>query len=268
VVSTGTIKRATPSPERRERRAQVVRLFRQLKDLEPGSPGHTALREQLVAEHMNYAYYVASRFNAPVGSEEDLQQVACLALVKAVDGFDPDYGTPFIGYLTPMITGEIKRHFRDTTWDVHVTRPIQELSLKLRDAAEQLTHDLGRAPTVPDLAGHLGVSEEEVVDALDAANAYSAASLDQPAGPDDEGGARVGDFLGEADPGFEAVVNRESLKPLLARLPERDKRILLMRFFRGMTQTQIAEEIGVSQMQVSRLLTRVLNELRQGFGAD
>jgi len=251
---------------RAEQRAETLRKFRELARMAPDDAKRAVLREELIADHMNYARYVAARFSAPPGAAEDLSQVAYLALVKAVDNYDPDYGVAFIGYVTPMITGEIKRYFRDSTWDVHVPRRMQELSLALRGATEDLAHKLGRSPTVEELAVRLEATVEEVVEAADAANAYSAASLDRPVDNGDEHGVALGEFVGAEDAGFEGVVDRTALKPLLARLPERDKRILMMRFFRGMTQSQIAEEIGVSQMQVSRLLTRILTELREGLG--
>jgi RNA polymerase sigma-B factor len=251
--------------DRAEQRADTLRKFKLLAAADPGGAEHAALREELIADHMNYARYVAARFSAPPGATEDLAQVAYLALVKAVDNYDPEYGVAFIGYVTPMITGEIKRYFRDSTWDVHVPRRMQELSLALRGATEQLAHELGRSPTVDELADELSATVEEVVEAVDAANAYSAASLDRPVDSGDEHGVSLGEFMGGEDAGFDGVIDRTALKPLLARLPERDKRILMMRFFRGMTQSQIAEEIGVSQMQVSRLLTRILTELREGL---
>jgi RNA polymerase sigma-B factor len=254
--------------ERAEHRAETMRVFAALQRFEPGSEQWTALRDGIIADHMNYARYVASRFKPPPGGAEDLDQVAYLALVKAVDNFDPDYGVTFVGYATPMIIGEIKRYFRDTTWDVHVPRRLQELSLELRGATERLAHGAGRSPTMDELAEELGVRPEEIVEALDASHAYSAASLDRPVdadGPDGVGLA-FGELVGDEDPGFAGVVDRVALQPLLVDLPERDKKILLLRFFRNMTQSEIGEEIGVSQMQVSRLLNRILGDLRKGLG--
>ena len=252
--------------DRTEQRADTLRRFRLMALCEPGCDQHRSLRDELIADHMNYARYIAGRFNAPPGAAEDLNQVAYLALVKAVDNFDPEFGVAFVGYLTPMITGEIKRYFRDSTWDLHVPRRLQELSLALRGATEQLAHELGRSPAVAELADRMGASAEEVIEAAEAAHAYSATSLDRPVDNGDEQGIALGDLLGSEDVAFAGVVDRTALKPLLAKLPERDKKILLMRFFRGMTQSQIAEDLGVSQMQVSRLLTRILGELREGMG--
>jgi RNA polymerase sigma-B factor len=243
-----------------------MRLFRELKKLPEGDPERDRMREEIIRDHMAYARHIAVRYGGRGEIVEDFVQVAYLALVKATDNFDPDHGTGFLGYATPMILGEIKRYFRDATWDVHVPRRMQELSSALRKATEQLTHDLGRSPTVAELAERLKADPEEITEALDAAEAYTTASLDRPVRMEAPG-ATLTDFLGDDDPRFEAVVNREALKPLLARLGERDKRILLMRFFRGMTQAEIGERLGVSQMQVSRLLTRILDELRDGLGS-
>jgi RNA polymerase sigma-B factor len=164
-----------------------------------------------------------------------------------------------------MIVGEIKRHFRDTTWAVHVPRRMQELSGSLRKAVETMTSELGREPTVLELAERLEATEEEIIQAIEASEAYTTASLDHPVGDDSDGGASLGELLGDRDPAFELMIDRQVLKGLVAKLGERDKRILLMRYFRGMTQAEIGEELGVSQMQVSRLLTRILTELRAGF---
>ncbi|NUR29103.1 MAG: SigB/SigF/SigG family RNA polymerase sigma factor [Catenulispora sp.] len=255
--------------DRAEHRAAIHRRFEEFADCRPGSARHRVLRDELIAEHMNYARYVASRFSVPADNAEDLEQVAYLALIKAVDNFDPTRGTAFLGYLTPMVTGEIKRYFRDATWDVHVPRRMQELSLALHGApAEQLERRLGRSPTIAELAEHLGAQPEEIVEAFDASAAYSATSLERPLVPGDEQGASLGETLGEDDDAYQWVVDREALKPLLAALPERDKRILLMRFFRGMTQSQIGAELGVSQMQVSRYLTRILGTLRDAVLVD
>lgn len=247
------------------RRAETMRMFHRMKELGPGDPERERLREAVIEDHMPYARHIATRYGGRGDLVEDFVQVAYLGLVKAVDNFDPDFGTGFLGYATPMMLGEIKRYFRDATWDVHVPRRMQELSSALRKATETLTHDLGRSPTVAELAEKLSATPEEIAEALNAADAYTAASLDHPVRPDSES-TTLAEFLGDDDPRFDALVNREALKPLLAKLGERDKRILLMRFFRGMTQSEIGAELNVSQMQVSRLLTRILEELRTGLG--
>ena len=256
---------AEPVSPHAERRAETMRIFRRMRTLPPGDPVRERLRAEVIEDHMAYARRIAARYGGHGEVVEDFVQVAYLGLVKAVDNFDPEHGTGFLGYATPMIMGEIKRYFRDATWDVHVPRRMQELSSALRKVTEALTQELGRSPSVAELADRVKATPEEVIEAMDAASAYTTASLDRPVRVDAAEGASLAEFVGGEDPRFEAVVNREVLKPLLAKLGERDKRILMMRFFRGMTQSQIGEELHVSQMQVSRLLTRILEDLRAGF---
>ena len=253
-----------PSPYA-ERRAETMRVFKRMQQLALADPERERLRAAVIEDHMPYARNAAGRYGGRGELVEDFTQIAYLGLVKAADNFDPDYGTGFLGYATPVILGEIKRYFRDATWDVHVPRRLQELGAPLRDATEALARDLRRPPTLTELAGKLRADPKEVTEALCAAEAYTAGSLDQPVRADGDDGTTLADFLGTEDPRYEAVVNREALKPLLARLSERDKRILLMRFFRAMTQAEIGEELHISQMQVSRLLTRILGELRAGL---
>jgi RNA polymerase sigma-B factor len=170
----------------------------------------------------------------------------------------------FSTYATPTIVGEIKRHFRDKGWAVRVPRRLQELRLSISTATAELTQQQGRSPTVAELAGHLGVGEEDVLEGLESANAYSTLSLDAPELGESDGPAVI-DSLGTEDEALQGVEYRESLKPLLAQLPERERTILLLRFFKGMTQSQIAERVGISQMHVSRLLARTLAQLREGL---
>jgi RNA polymerase sigma-B factor len=257
-----------PRPTARdEQRAATMKVLRYMSTLAPDDPERIRLRDEVVEDHMPYARHLAHRYARSGVSEDDFRQVAYLGLVKAVDNFDPGYGTGFLGYATPMIVGEIKRHFRDTTWSVHVPRRMQELSGSLRKAVETMTSELGREPTVPELAERLEATEEEIIQAIEASEAYTTASLDHPVG-DDSDGAPLGELLGDRDPAFDLMIDRQVLKGLVAKLGERDKRILLMRYFRGMTQSEIGEELGVSQMQVSRLLTRILGELRTGFDGN
>ncbi|HWG23430.1 SigB/SigF/SigG family RNA polymerase sigma factor [Actinospica sp.] len=259
------------SDRRAEQRAETMRVLRRIAELPEDDPERARLRAEVIEDHMPYARHIAQRYggHGPSGasgtSGEDFEQVAYLGLVKAVDNFDPEYGTGFLGYATPMIIGEIKRYFRDATWGVHVPRRMQELSGALRKDTDALTHELGREPTIGELAEHLGADPEEVVEAIDAAGAYTTASLDHPVNTDEQSASLL-DFMGEQDERFEAVIDRQVLTGLLAELGARDKRILLMRFFRGMTQAEIGEELGVSQMQISRLLNRILRDLRAGFG--
>jgi RNA polymerase sigma-B factor len=253
-------------PTRRDaQRAETMKVLRHMATLAADDPERLRLRAEVVEDHMPFARHLARRYARSGVSDEDFEQVAYLGLVKAVDNFDPEYGTGFLGYATPMIVGEIKRYFRDTTWSVHVPRRMQELSGALRKAIAEMTSELGREPTVRELAARLEASEEEIVQAIDASEAYTTASLDHPVGDESEG-ASLGDMLGDRDPAFDLMIDRQVLKGLVAKLGERDKRILLMRYFRGMTQSEIGEELGVSQMQISRLLNRILGELRNGFG--
>jgi RNA polymerase sigma-B factor len=246
--------------------AAALAALRRLGTLAHSHPQRPALREFVIGEYMSYARYVAGRFRRRGEASEDLEQVAYVGLVKAVDSYDVEYHTTFLTYATPVIAGEIKRHFRDTTWDVHVPRRMQELSAALRQAREHLAQALGRDPTATELAEHLDATTEEIVDAMEASAVYNTGSLDIPVGLSDGDGATLGELIGGDDPAYGMIVDRESLKPLLAELDERDKRILLLRYFRNMSQTEIGDEIGVSQMQVSRLLAKILGQLREGLG--
>ncbi|MEU8617067.1 SigB/SigF/SigG family RNA polymerase sigma factor [Streptomyces sp. NPDC048623] len=235
-------------------------LFVELRGLPEGSPEKAALRDRLVRMHLPLVEHLARRFRNRGEPLDDLTQVATIGLIKSVDRFDPDRGVEFSTYATPTVVGEIKRHFRDKGWAVRVPRRLQELRLSLTTATAELSQQHGRSPTVHELAERLGISEEEVLEGLESANAYSTLSLDVP-DTDDESPA-VADTLGAEDEALEGVEYRESLKPLLEDLPPREKRILLLRFFGNMTQSQIAQEVGISQMHVSRLLARTLAQLR------
>jgi RNA polymerase sigma-B factor len=245
-------------------RARARDLFAELVELPDESPSRNRVRDELVEMHLPLVEYLARRFRNRGEPLDDLVQVATIGLIKSVDRFDLDRGVEFSTYATPTIVGEIKRHFRDKGWAIRVPRRLQELKLSLTKATSELSQSLGRSPTVAELAGHLGMSEEEVLEGLESANAYSAVSLDAPDGGDEDAPA-VADTLGIQDEGLEGVEYRESLKPLLERLPPREKKILLLRFFGNMTQSQIAAELGISQMHVSRLLARTLAQLREGL---
>ncbi|MBC9726308.1 RNA polymerase sigma factor SigF [Streptomyces sp. TRM68367] len=236
-------------------------LFIELRKLKDGSPEYAELRNQLVRMHLPLVEHLARRFRNRGEPLDDLTQVATIGLIKSVDRFDPDRGVEFSTYATPTVVGEIKRHFRDKGWAVRVPRRLQELRLALTTATAELSQQHGRSPTVHELAEKLAISEEEVLEGLESANAYSTLSLDVP-DTDDESPA-VADTLGAEDEALEGVEYRESLKPLLEDLPPREKRILLLRFFGNMTQSQIAQEVGISQMHVSRLLARTLAQLRE-----
>jgi RNA polymerase sigma-B factor len=248
-------------------RAHARELFARLVELPEGDAERAAIRDQLVRMHLPLVEYLARRFRNRGEPLDDLVQVATIGLIKSVDRFDPDRGVEFSTYATPTIVGEIKRHFRDKGWAIRVPRRLQELKLSLTKATSELSQSLGRSPTVAEMAAHLKMSEEEVLEGLESANAYSAVSLDAPDSGDDEAPA-VADTLGVQDESLEGVEYRESLKPLLEKLPPREKRILLLRFFGNMTQSQIATELGISQMHVSRLLARTLAQLRRGLLED
>ncbi|MFC8455125.1 SigB/SigF/SigG family RNA polymerase sigma factor [Kitasatospora sp. NPDC057223] len=245
------------APDREAARALFVRL----SALPDGSPERVELRNQLVRMHIPLVEHLARRFRNRGEPLDDLTQVATIGLIKSVDRFDHERGVEFSTYATPTIVGEIKRHFRDKGWAVRVPRRLQELRLSLTTATSELSQRHGRSPTVHELAEHLGISEEDVLEGLESANAYSTLSLDVP-DSDDESPA-VADTLGTTDEALEGVEYRESLKPLLAQLPPREQKILVLRFFRNMTQSQIATEVGISQMHVSRLLARTLAQLRE-----
>jgi RNA polymerase sigma-B factor len=216
--------------------------------------------------HLSLVQFLARRFRDRGEPLDDLVQVGTIGLIKAVDRFDPTRGVELSTYATPTIVGEIKRHFRDKGWAVRVPRRLQELRISLARATAELTQTAGRSPTVAELAAHLGISEDDVIEGIEGAQAYSTTSLDAPHGGGDDGeGAQLSDRLGEDDPELEVVEYRESLRPLLAALPSRERRILALRFFHGMTQRQIAAEVGISQMHVSRLLASSLETLREGL---
>ena len=245
-------------------RARARALFVTMASLPEGSAERHAIRDQLVETHLPLVEYLARRFRNRGELHDDLVQVATIGLIKSVDRFDLERGVEFSTYATPTIVGEIKRHFRDKGWAIRVPRRLQELKLSLAKATSELSQRNGRSPTVSELAVFLGISEEDVLEGLESANAYSTVSLDTPESGDSDALA-VADTLGVIDESLEGVEYRESLKPLLDQLPPREKRILLLRFFGNMTQSQIAIELGISQMHVSRLLARTLAQLREGL---
>lgn len=252
--------RPTAAPDR----ARAKELFESLAESPQDSDARQRARDELVELHLPLVEYLARRFRNRGETLDDLLQVATIGLIKSIDRFETSRGVEFSTYATPTIVGEIKRHFRDKGWAIRVPRRLQELKLSLTKATGELSQRNGRAPTVGELAGHLKMSEEEVLEGLESANAYSTVSLDAPDGGDEDAPA-VADSLGESDESLEGVEYRESLKPLLDQLPLREKRILLLRFFGNMTQSQIAGELGISQMHVSRLLSRTLAQLREGL---
>jgi RNA polymerase sigma-B factor len=247
-------------------RAHARELFHELARLPEDDPTRRKIRDELVEMHLPLVEYLARRFRNRGEPFDDLVQVATIGLIKSIDRFDLERGVEFSTYATPTIVGEVKRHFRDKGWAIRVPRRLQEMKLALTKATSELSQKNGRAPTVAELAKHLELSEDEVLEGLESSNAYSAISLDAP-DLDDESSA-MSETLGQTDAALEGVEYRESLKPLLEALPPREKRILLLRFFANMTQSQIAAELGISQMHVSRLITRTLVTLREGLLAE
>lgn len=218
------------------------------------------LRNELVELHMGLAAHIARRLSRGT-NDQDIRQVAMVALVKAVDRFDPDHGTPFSAFAGRTIEGEIKRHFRDRTWSVRVPRSAKELHLAVRRATDDLQHTLHRSPTVAELAAHLGIDRDDVVTGLAAGASYSASSLDGASG-DDGVAADHRSALATVDSGFEHSEHRDMVRALLDRLPERERTIVSMRFFDELSQSEIAEQVGVSQMHVSRLLRSSFERMR------
>jgi RNA polymerase sigma-B factor len=249
----------------RDERAQAGEMLAQLHELPEDSAQRQRLRDQLVELHMPLVVYLARRFTGRNEPMNDLVQVGAIGLIKAIDRFDPSRGLEFSTYATPTILGEIKRHFRDTGWLIHVPRRAQEMQTTLNAARADLSQELGRAPTVSELAERIGVDEDTVLEALDAARAYSGVPLDVLAAP----GESVPEhpMLGQIDEGFEQVEQRALLREAIGKLPEAEREILLLRFIANKTQTEIAAIVGVSQMQVSRLVARGLKRLRETLGA-
>ena len=242
-------------------RKRSAALFIVLHDETESRATRDGARDGLVHLHLPLVEHCARRFRNRGEPLEDLVQVGTIGLIKSVDRFDSFRGVEFPTYATPTIIGEIKRYFRDKGWAIRVPRRLQELRMLIGAATAELTQSLGRSPTARELAANIGCTVEEIVEGIESSNAYSTLSLDASDDSDDSAASML-DALGVEDAGLEHVEIRESVKPLLDRLDPREKKILLLRLFKNMTQSQIAEEIGVSQMHVSRLLTRTLEQLR------
>ena len=239
-----------------ERRQELRELFVRFAETRDDR-----MRAELIEAHLGLAEYLARRFNNRGEPLDDLVQVASTGLIKAVDRFEPERGLEFSTYATHTIVGELKRHFRDKGWAVRVPRRMQELHLRLSTLVSTLNQDLGRSPTIPEIAQAAGVSEEEVLEAMEAGQAYRFTSLDAPT-PGEDGGGSLSTSLGEEDESMVDVEHRVALSPLIAKLPARQQKILHLRFFEGLTQSEIANRLGISQMHVSRLLARSLAQLR------
>ena len=241
-----------------DRRTVTARLFAEASSA--SARRRRALQDEIVQRNMGVAVDCARRYRGRGIATDDLDQVACLGLVKAVQGFDPDRGHDFLSFAVPTIRGELRRHFRDHGWSLRPPRSIQELQTRILAAEGELTQELGRSPRPTDLARHLDVDLEHVLDALGANGCFAPASLDAPV-PEGESG--LGDRLGDLDPGFDSAEARVTLAAVLRGLTPRERRILELRFFGGATQAEIGADIGVTQMQVSRLLNRILDRLRE-----
>ncbi|MFJ9553478.1 SigB/SigF/SigG family RNA polymerase sigma factor [Nocardiopsis sp. NPDC101807] len=243
-------------------------LLRQLKALDSGGPGEHELQERVVSHYAPAMKRIAHRYGGRGEPVEDLYQTAMVGLCKAIRGFDPARGAPFLGYLMPTASGEVKRHFRDHTWAVRVPRSAQENRIRLHQARQEMTQALGRTPTCDELASRLAMTREQVDEVRQVSDLYRALSLDAPDGSEADGEVTpsLEEHLGREDRLLDLVVDREALKPALARLPERERHILMLRYFHDHTQTEIAERLGYSQMHISRLLRATLERLREEMG--
>jgi RNA polymerase sigma-B factor len=244
--------------------AHVTPLFDQLADQRLADSARLELRNRIVAEHLPVAEHIARRFHNRGQPDDDLRQVAVLGLIQAVDRFDPTRGTDFLAFAVPTITGEVRRYFRDTSWAVRVPRSLKELHAEIRTETARLSHRLGRAPRPSELAEAMQRPLAQIHQGLAAANAFQCESLDEPT---PAGAMSAAESLGGADDRLDSVLDRQSLFPALATLPRRERAIVLLRFFGNLTQTQIAERVGLSQMHVSRLLSASLGRMRDHLSA-
>jgi RNA polymerase sigma-B factor len=244
-------------------RAEVRQLFLEYRGASEGD--RARLREQLVDQYIGLVEFLARRFRNRGEPLEDLVQVGTIGLLKAIERFDLEREVEFSTYATPTIVGELKRHFRDKGWAVRVPRRLQELHLELAKVVSTLGQELRRSPTVAEIARAAGTSEENVLEGLEIAQAYNFTSLDAPIDSHDAGSTSFADQLGGEDEQLRNLEYRAALAPEMAKLPERERRILYLRFFKGMTQSEIAERLGISQMHVSRLLNRTLMRLREAL---
>jgi RNA polymerase sigma-B factor len=237
-------------------------MFRELASVADDSMEFQRQRDKIVERCLPLADHIARRFEGRGEPRDDLVQVARVGLVNAVVRFDVDAGSDFVSFAVPTIMGEVRRHFRDNSWSVKVPRRLKELHLRLGAATADLSQRLGRAPTATELAAELGMERDEVVEGLVAGSSYNTLSIDTGGGSDDDDARAIADTLGDVDAGLDRIEDREALRPLLEALPERERMVLVLRFFESMTQTQIAERVGISQMHVSRLLAKSLTRLR------
>ncbi|MCX4993292.1 RNA polymerase sigma factor SigF [Streptomyces sp. NBC_00568] len=258
---------ADPSQVAPKDARQLSRLFfDRLAVLEEGTPEYQYARNTLIEMNLTLVRYAAARFRSRSQDEmEDIVQVGTIGLIKAIDRFELTREVEFTSFAVPYIVGEIKRFFRDTSWAVHVPRRLQEARVQLAQATEELRSRLGRTPTVKELAELMCLSEEEIIEARKASNGYTSASLDAAISSSEDGEAALAHFIGSEDHALELVEDFSTLAPMLAQLDDRERRIIHMRFVDELTQAQIGEHLGVSQMHVSRLLNRTLAKLREGM---
>jgi RNA polymerase sigma-B factor len=252
-----------PTARRRDSYADVQASFQELRSLPEGSDEYVRLRAQIIERCLSLADHIARRYDRRGESHDDLVQVARVGLMNAVNRFDPESGD-FVAFAVPTIMGEVKRHFRDCSWSVKVPRRLKDLYPQIAPAVSELSQRLGRGPTPSEIATELGVDRQDVVEGMTAGAGFRAWSIEASLGHDDEG-PTIADRLGEADPGIRFIEDREALRVQLAALPERQRQIVLMRFFESLSQSQIAERVGISQMHVSRLLAQALRALRDGM---
>ncbi|MFE9297558.1 RNA polymerase sigma factor SigF [Streptomyces niveus] len=240
-------------------------FFVRLAELEEGTHEHQYVRNTLIELNLALVRYAATRFRNRSDQMEDIVQVGTIGLIKAIDRFELSREVEFATFAVPYIVGEIKRFFRDTSWAVHVPRRLQELRIDLAKATDELSQRLDRAPTTAELAEHLDLDENEIIEGVVASNGYTAGSIDMPSDDTAESSSPLSDRLGAPDAQLEAAENVQALKPLIDELDDREKWILQMRFGAEMTQSEIGQELGVSQMHVSRLLSRITGRLREGL---
>ncbi|BDT96885.1 RNA polymerase sigma factor [Nocardia sputorum] len=268
-MSLATANRRTATPRRTRRGTDsydgIEPLLEKLAAMDENDPERPRLREAIMRRCLPLAEHIARRFVGRGENYDDLYQIGAVGLVLAVDRFDPARGPSFLSFAVPTIMGEVRRHFRDHSWAVRVPRRIKEIQLTIGPAVERLSQRLERMPTALEIAVELDIDLTEVTQALLAGNAYSTNSIDAVIEDDDSGGAsvRVAETFGEEDPSYDLTDEALAVAPLLAELPERERLVLRMRFFEGRTQAQIAAVLGVSQMHISRVLSRTLTDLRE-----
>jgi RNA polymerase sigma-B factor len=245
----------------------LVPLLEKYATLTADDPRREALRDELVTGFLPIAHHIARRFANRGEPLDDLVQVATVGLINAVDRYTPERGSDFFSFAVPTISGEVRRHFRDLGWSMRVPRRLKDLHVSINNAVSELSQQLGRAPKPTEIAERLSVSVAEVLEGLEASEAYRSTSLDEMLSSE-QGSATVGELVGDADAELDRVDFRQTLRPVLAELAERERTIVLLRFFGNMTQTQIAEQVGISQMHVSRLLVQTLDRLRTRLDPD